>query len=336
VGGRDGIVTAAPAPAPVAASREKLSLQAPGQPRLALQLQRAAADNGTRPGDVIYVHGSTFGADLSVFFRLEGRSWADQLCGAGLNVWGFDFAGYGDSDRYRLPDGVPAGTLEQVLPQLHRVVTAVPERNGGKPVHLLAHSWGATVAAAYAAYAAGQSSDDLQPVGSLVLFAPVVARAGPAGAGYIPVPAAASSHYPLTAWAQYRRFIEEVPRGAPQVFAEAHFQTWSSAFLATDSASAMHTPPAVLTPTGPQQDVRALWSGQPLYETDAVSVPVLLVRGVWDSVCADADARSLLHALGSRHKDYVTIPAATHLMHLESGRALLYNAVNAFLSRSAK
>jgi alpha-beta hydrolase superfamily lysophospholipase len=314
-----------------AETREKLRLQAPGQPQLALQLQRAATDVDL--GDVIYVHGSTFGADLSVFFKLDGHSWADELCESGLNVWGFDFAGYGDSDRYAQNDTIPVGALEQVLPQLHHVVTAVRERNGGKPVHLLAHSWGATVAAAYVAQ---QSNDSAQPIESLVLFAPVVARAVSAPTGYVPAAAGAASHYPLTAWAQYRRFIEDVPRGAPQVFAEADFQTWSHAFLATDAGSSQRMPPAVLTPAGPQQDVRALWSGQPLFDPSAITLPVLLVRGAWDSVCAETDARNLLSALGSQHKEHITIPAATHLMHLESGRGLLYNAVNAFLSRSAK
>jgi alpha-beta hydrolase superfamily lysophospholipase len=315
------------------ATREKLRLQAQGQPQLALQLQRANTDADVELGDVIYVHGSTFGADLSVFFQLDGRSWADELCDAGLNVWGFDFAGYGDSDRYPQNDTVPAGGLEQVLPQLHRVVTAVRERNGGKPVHLLAHSWGATVAAAYVAQ---QPSDDSQAVASLVLFAPVVARAVSTPTGYVPAAAGTASHYPLTAWAQYRRFVEDVPRGAPQVFAETYFQLWSQAFLATDASSSQRLPPAVLTPAGPQQDVRALWSGQVLYDAGAVSVPVLLLRGAWDSVCGEADAQSLLGALDSQRKDCVTIPGATHLMHLESGRRLLYNAVNAFLSRSAK
>jgi alpha-beta hydrolase superfamily lysophospholipase len=316
---------------PVPAQREKLRLQAEGQPQLALQLQRAGADTGL--GDVIYVHGSTFGADLSIFFQLGGRSWADELCDAGLNVWGFDFAGYGDSDRYPQHDSVPAGGLGQVLPQLHRVVTAVRERNGGQPIHLLAHSWGATVAAAYVAR---HLDADTQQIASLVLFAPVVARAVSAPTGYVPAAAGAASHYPLTAWAQYRRFIENVPRGAAQVFAEADFQLWSQAFLATDAASAQRMPPAVLTPAGPQQDVRALWSGQALYDAGAVTVPVLLARGAWDTVCGEADAQSLMSAIGSQHKDCATIPGATHLMHLELGRGLLYNAVNAFLSRSAR
>src|SRR4051812_9807296 len=96
-------------------------------PMLALQVRRAAEDLG----DVIYVHGSTFGADLSVFYSFDGRSWADALNAAGFNVWGFDFAGYGASERYARHDSVPVGDLRSVQEQLHRVVCAVRERNGG-------------------------------------------------------------------------------------------------------------------------------------------------------------------------------------------------------------
>lgn len=51
---------------------------------------------------------------------------------------------------------------------------------------------------------------------------------------------------------------------------------------------------------------------------------------------ADAlNAANLLAALGGHIKRCETFPRATHLMHLESSRGLLYNAVNAFLRRSA-
>ncbi|GJI94660.1 hypothetical protein RugamoR57_13780 [Duganella caerulea] len=294
-------------------------------PMLALQVRRAAEDLG----DVIYVHGSTFGADLSVFFAFDGRSWADELNAAGFNVWGFDFAGYGASERYAPHDGVLVGGLSDVQAQLHRVVRAVRERNGGRPVMLLGHSWGGSVAARYA-------GEHPQEVCALALFAPVVRRDSASTANTSQAQAAAmGSHYPLTAWAQYRRFVEDVPRGHPQVLDEAHFQQWSIAFLATDAEAATRTPPAVLTPSGPQADVRALWSGQALYDPARIRLPTLLVRGKWDSVCSEADAVNLLAALGSGIKRCETFPRATHLMHLESSRGLLYNAVNDFLLRSA-
>lgn len=303
-----------------------IRLEAAGQPTLALRCKLSAANLG----DVVYVHGSTFGADLSVLLQLDGRSWGDVLNDAGFNVWAFDFAGYGDSDRYPEASSQPqgcgeaAGRIEQVLPQLRRVVTEVRNRNGGRQVSLLAHSWGGSVALRYASLYA-------EHLASLALFAPIAARLAPPMA-----PAAMSSHFLLTAWAQYRRFVEDVPKGETQVLSEAHFQAWSVAFLASDPAAASRTPPAVRTPAGPQLDWRALRSGQTLYDPAAITTPTLLVRGDWDSACDETDASGLLAAIASTDKACVTIPRATHLMHLESGRELLYNAVNAFLSRSAR
>lgn len=295
-----------------------------GQPTLALQRQLPAGSPNPPAclGDVLYVHGSTFGADLSIFYRFEGRSWADALNDIGLTVWGFDWAGYGHSQRY--PDGgtEPVGRMNEVLPQLRRVIAAIRARNGNRPVALLAHSWGASVAAAYA-------SHHPQDVRALVLFAPIVphATASAPGTSAAPLP----SHFATSVWAQYRRFVEDVPRGQPQVLSELHFQAWSQAYLASDPDAAQRTPPAVWTPAGPMADVRAWWFGEWLYAPSQVHAPTLLVRGEWDSLCTDADAATLLAALGSAHTLDDRIARATHLMHLEAQRGLLYQHTNRFL-----
>ena len=65
-------------------------------PPIALQVQRAARAEAP---DVLYVHGATFGAELSVFFPFDGVSWADALTQAGCNAWGFDFVGFGAPSR---------------------------------------------------------------------------------------------------------------------------------------------------------------------------------------------------------------------------------------------
>src|SRR5215470_20229946 len=52
------------------------------------------------PRVVLYVHGATFPSALSVAHRFDGRSWRDELADAGFHVWGFDFLGFGASDRY--------------------------------------------------------------------------------------------------------------------------------------------------------------------------------------------------------------------------------------------
>ena len=61
-----------------------------GEP--ALQLRRLAAAGPP----VLYVHGATFPAALSVGYRFaDGISWEDSLQAAGFDVWSFDFAGFG-------------------------------------------------------------------------------------------------------------------------------------------------------------------------------------------------------------------------------------------------
>ncbi len=279
-------------------------------------------------GDVLYVHGATFSSDLSIFRKFDQHSWADAIVDAGFNAWGFDFAGYGRSSRYDIDSEAPRGRMAEALPQLHAVVSSIRRQNGGKKLLLLAHSWGTVVAARYV-------SENPENVKALVLFGPPVVRGGkrPHGADSAGPP---PSHYRLTSLSQYRRFVEDVPRGEAQVLSEAHFESWSRDWLATDVTSQTRTPPSVMTPYGPIADVTAMWSGESLYDAARIVMPVLLVRGGWDSVCDDTDAKRLLNSLGTKDKTDVKIPRATHLMHLESQRALLHNAVNAFLVRVAK
>lgn len=304
--------TATHSTTPAANARPLFHLTEPDQPTLALQVQR-----GTEGADVLYVHGSTFGADLSISYRFDVHSWADALNDAGFTAWGFDWAGYGQSDRYPAGGSAPVGRMAQALPQLRRVIAAIRARNGDRPVALVAHSWGASVAASYASH----YPDDVR---ALVLFGPIVRRSPLPSPMPTAIAAPVPSHYPVSLWAQYRRFVEDVPRGQPQVLSEAHFQAWSAAYLATDPNATTRCPPSVWTPAGAMADVRAWWSGEWLFEPARVQAPTLLVRGEWDSLCTDVDAATLLGALGSIHTVDCKIERATHLMHLEEQRGVLH------------
>jgi alpha-beta hydrolase superfamily lysophospholipase len=307
------------------ASREVFQLAEQNQLKLSVQVQRAS----TSSGDVVYVHGATFGADLSVFHTLDGQSWADALAEKNLNVWGFDFAGYGSSDRYPKTTVGPAGRMTDAVTQIHRVISFIKKNNGDKPVLLVAHSWGASVAIKYA----GQFPENIK---GLVLFAPVITRTPSPSAQAAPATAAAPappSVYPISALTQYRRFVEDVPKGQAQVMSEVHFQRWARAFLESDKTASERSPASVITPFGPVADFMAMWSGQQLYDAKLVKTPTLLVRGAWDSVCNDSDAGNLMAQLSAVDKADVKIERATHLMHLESERVKLYSAVNNFLVR---
>jgi pimeloyl-ACP methyl ester carboxylesterase len=280
-------------------------------------------------GDVVYVHGATFSSELSVFHQFDGNAWSNALNAAGFNVWGFDFAGYGLSSRYDSTSPRPRGGVDEALPQLQAVIEHVRRRNGGNKVALLAHSWGTVVASRYAG---------LQPkaVQALILFGPPVTRLPDhkTDLNQEDSKKLLPSHYPLSAWAQYRRFVEDVPRGENQVLSEAHFDAWRSAWLATDVSAETRRPPSVMTPYGPVADLTTMWSGGELYDASQITAPTLIVRGEWDSVCNDADANRLLKSLGATDKSDIKIVRASHLMHLESQRTLLHNTVNTFLQRT--
>src|SRR6476661_6252992 len=56
--------------------------------------------NSTSPrGAVLILHGGTIPTMLSSGYKLEGRSWMDDLVARGFDVWGLDFLNYGESDR---------------------------------------------------------------------------------------------------------------------------------------------------------------------------------------------------------------------------------------------
>jgi pimeloyl-ACP methyl ester carboxylesterase len=292
---------------------------------LALHVARQPTTAAKPLGDVLYVHGATFGSDLSVFFRMDGASWADALNAAGFNVWGFDFLGFGRSGREpgSGPTGssTPLGRATHASPQITQVVEHIRATNGGHPVHMIAHSWG-TVAAMHFAMAQPEA------LGKLVLFGPIVLRNLK-----MAMPALGPSRL-LTVWEQYRRFVEDVPKGQPPVLADRHMQLWADAYLTSDAHSQSRQPPSVATPNGPMADILALWTGEPLYDPGQLKLPTILVRGEWDSVCTDADAAKLMEGLGGIDKQDLKIEKATHLMHLESGRTALYGAANDFLAKA--
>jgi pimeloyl-ACP methyl ester carboxylesterase len=279
-------------------------------------------DRPARP--VLYVHGGTFPSALSIAHRFDGRSWRDELCDSGFDVWGLDFLGFGASDRYPemtepAEHSAVLGSAEVASLQLESAVRWICAHHNVPRISIIAHSWGTIAAGRFAG-----TCPEL--VDRLVLFGPVSWRA----------PQAEPERYP--AWRlvslqdQWTRFTAEVPKDEPPVLAKRHFDEWGPLYLDTDPGSRTRTPLGVKIPSGPWQDIANAWAGQLAYDPGLIRAPVAIIRGEWDSLATAADARWLFDALrSSPNRRDVKIGRGTHLMHLEETRYALYRETQTFL-----
>jgi pimeloyl-ACP methyl ester carboxylesterase len=277
-------------------------------------------------GVVLYVHGGTFPSALSIAHRFDGRSWRDEFCAAGFHVWGLDFHGFGRlsdpcPDMARpAADIAPLGRAEDASRQLDRAVRFICAHHGVPRVSIIAHSWGTIVAGRFAG-----GCPDL--VERLVFFGPITRRPRAAEPARLP------GWRLISLQDQWDRFTETVPAGEPPVLLRRHFDEWGERWLDTDPESRARSPAAVKVPCGAFQDIYDAWAGDLAYDPALVRVPVAIIRGEWDGMCTDTDARWLFDALAaSPMRRDVKIARATHLMHLESARFALYDEAMAFLA----
>lgn len=294
----------------------------PGGTRLGLLHLPASGAPGWEPKSVLYIHGATFPSRLSVGFRFDGLSWMDDLAAAGHDVWALDFRGYGSSDRYPPAPGQDIGPYcrtSDASEQIGHAVDTVLRHDGVDRLSLIAHSWGSMPAARFA----GDRADLLD---RLVLFGPIAQRSSQTD------PEALPPIRQVTLQEQFERFTADVPAGHPPVLELDSFADWGECYLDSDPDSRRRDPQSVAVPSGPAADIRAAWSGRLPYDPGRILAPTLIVRGAWDSLCNDADARWLMDGLRAcKTKQDVTIAEATHLMHLEKNRFALYQATRDFL-----
>jgi pimeloyl-ACP methyl ester carboxylesterase len=275
-----------------------------------------------RARPVLYIHGATFPSALSVAHRFDGFSWRDSLADAGFDVWALDFIGFGGSDRYPAmaqpaDAAAPLGRAADAADQVARAVAHILGHHGMPGLSLIAHSWGSVPACRFA-------SENVDMVDRIVLFGPIAVRDGaasPASPGWRLV----------SAEAQWTRFTADTPADHKPVLLRRHFDDWASRYLATDPMSGTRDPPAVAVPAGPSADIADAWSGKRPYDPAAVAAPVCIIRGAWDSLSADADARCLFDAFASPIRRDIKIAGAGHLMHLEEARHALYRETENFL-----
>ena len=286
-----------------------------------------AATSGFQPRRAaLYVHGATFPTALSIAHRFDGKSWRDALNDAGFDVWGLDFYGFGHSDRYpemQQPptDNPPLCVAEDAGQQIESAVRFILDHQNIDKLSLISHSWGSMPTGLFAGrYPA--------LVDRVVMFGPI-ARRGPRRDETAP-------KFPawrvVTVEDQWNRFIEDVPAHEPPVLSRVHFEEWGERYLDSDPESRRRDPAGVKTPLGPAQEIIRAWHGQLAYDPSQVRSPVAIIRGEWDGLMLDDDARWLFDAFTQAPiKRDIKISRGTHLMHLEAMRLALWRESIAFL-----
>jgi pimeloyl-ACP methyl ester carboxylesterase len=296
---------------------------------LSLFLRFLAAENvGSQSRRaVLYIHGATFPSALSIAHRFNGTSWRDALNEAGFDVWGLDFYGFGHSDRYPDMDRPPAEcaplcSAQDAARQLEAAVRFILAHQGLEKLSLISHSWGSMPAGLFA----GASPEF---VDRRVLFGPIGRRAP----RRYETPPTFPAWRIVTSEDQWKRFIEDVPAGEPPVLSRVHFDEWSERYLDSDPESRTRKPAGVKTPLGPLAEIIKAWHGQLAYDPGKVFAPIAIIRGEWDGLVPDDDARWLFNAFAQVPvKRDIKISRGTHLMHLEAMRPALWRESINFLA----
>lgn len=293
-------------------------------PGLGLFMRHVGPTAPCRGPPVLILQGATFPSGNAAGWKIDGRSWMDELASAGYEVYALDFLGYGESDRY--PEmaspqaaGAPLGDVPSMVAQVDVAVDEILKRHGGQNINLIAHSAGTFVAARYA-------ETHPERVARLVLFGAPAPYEKPTDKS------AVTTRYADVSRAEELEAFEPKVRNSRQLD-PAMFEAWAQFYLATDPRSATRSPPGVRVPTGMFAAFAEMRRyGRLPYDPHNITTPLLLIQGEWDAVAPPAAGVGLYERFASPLKRFVIISQAGHRAHLERNRWQLYRETEGFLN----
>ena len=215
----------------------------------------------------------------------------------------------------------PLCVAEDAAGQLAAAVRFILAHQNIDKLSLISHSWGSMPAGLFA----GRHS---ALVDRWVLFAPIGCR----GPRRYEAPASFPAWRIVTAEDQWNRFVEDVPAHEPAGCRGFISMSGRGAISTAIRRAARAIPRASKTPLGPFSEIIRAWHGQLAYDPAQVRAPVAIIRGEWDGLMLDDDARWLFDAFSqSAVKRDIKIGRGTHLMHLEAMRPALWRESVNFL-----
>lgn len=296
---------------------------------LSLLHLRAKTDH-QRSFPVLFIHGASFPSALAFGYRMHGYSWMDDLSAQGYDVFALDHLGYGASDRYAKMlksdySGNPLGRGKEVIQDIEKAIAYIFESTGAKKLHLIGHSWGATVSGHYSTLHPDQ-------IDKLILFAPFVERQDDVTWKEPDYP-----YIELTPERRVAQFSTQLPKTHQSVLEEGIAENWGSAWLLSDTHAQQEGRSFVRYPAGWKLDLYDCWTGDCFFKPNEVTVSTLVIRGEWDTYFSWDDAEWLFEKLEqTKTKKFVVIEKSTHVAHLEKSRNQLYIEVQYFLSQETK
>ena len=279
--------------------------------RLYVYRKRASApqkNSGVLPV-LFLVHGSSASGRSSFDLQVPGRpdySLMDHFAGLGYDVWTLDHEGYGRSDRTAGNSDIAsgAGDLAAAMPIVER-------ETGQTRYNFYGGSSGALRAALFAQRNPGR-------VARLMVSALVYTGEG------------------SPTLAKRREKVEEYrsnsTRKVDRAFIHSMFtrdKPGTSEMVAADALADAELALGDSVPTGTYLDMCA---HLPVLDPARIACPVLIIRGEYDGIAAEADLLDFFGRLPSKDKQFVFISGLAHAATLGINRHKFWHVMRAFMT----
>jgi len=264
-----------------------------------------------RPRPVLFlVHGSSLSARTGFDLDVPGKpgySMMDWLARQGFDVWTMDHENYGRSSRTDSNSDIASGADD-----LAAALPIVMENTGARRLHLFGSSSGALRAGLFA-------TRHPDRVASLSLDAFVWTGVGS--------PTLEKRRDSLEA------FRREPTRNVDRAFFHSIFNRDKVGLVEDGVADAFADAELQYGTTMPTGTYLDMCANLPVVDPEALTCPVLLLRGEHDGIATEEDVMAFFLKLATSDKQLVVLPGQAHVGTLGVNRARLFSVLLEFLNR---
>jgi len=316
--------------------------------QIAVREIKLLTNEGAKTPSIILVHGARVPGIASFDLTVPGGSLAEDLAKAGFATYLMDARGYGSSTRLKAMDLPPEETRPlsrayEVVRDIAAVVREVQHRNSTNQVALFGWATGALWCGMY-------TSQYPETVSHLILLNglyggstehPMLGHGSSSEDPQHPGrfnEKAIGAYSTADADSLIARWDVSIPEPDKSLWRDpAVAQAYQEAALASDPTSASRHPASLRAPNGALEDSFYQAIGRQLYDGSSILASVLIVRSENDFWSRPQDSETLAgHLNSAKQVSILTLPHATHFVHLdraERGRATLINSILAFLGK---